>query len=529
MSRTARDSSLQRGALPCPLPFDPAARLRRGAGAALAAAVLALGMVPAPAAAQPAPLQGLDAYVEQALREWGVPGLALAVVRNDSVIYARGYGVRELGGTEPVDEHTLFAIASTTKAMTTAVLGTLVDEGRLGWDDAAGEHLPWFLLQDPFVTRALTVRDLVTHRGGLARSDNLWIAAPFDRLEVLRRARHLPVTEFRGGYGYNNIMYIAAGELAAAVAGMSWDDLLEQRIFTPLGMTRSTSRAAVVDRRQNVATAHTRPDGVVTVMARRDYDNIGGAGAVWSSAQDMAQWIRLHLNDGEYGGRRVLRPATVRELHSPQTVMRSDSVAERMFPETNFRAYGLGWFLQDYHGRKLVHHSGSINYTRTQVGMIPAQDIGVVVSANLSTSNLQTALMYRVLDALLGLPAQDWSGAYLELARRSESTAARQAAEVEAARVADTQPSLAPASYAGTYRSTVYGDVAIEASDGRLVLRYAPEYVADLEHWHHDTFRATWRSTGFGRAFVTFALDSRGRPASLQLDGFGTFARVAGR
>jgi CubicO group peptidase (beta-lactamase class C family) len=490
----------------------------------LAPAIIALQ--PAPCAAQADALRGLDAWISSAMREWEVPGMAIAVIRNDSVIHARGYGVRELGTAEPVDEHTLFAIASTTKALTVGALGMLVDDGRIDWDDPVSRHLPGFELQDPFISRELTIRDLLTHRAGLSRSDNLWIAAPFDRPEVLRRARQLPAAGFRAEYGYNNIMYIAAGELVAAVSGVSWDDFVQQRIFTPLGMTRSTTRSAVVDTRANVATAHTRPGGRLLVMERRNYDNIGGAGAAWSSVHDMAQWVRLQLNEGSAGGRQLLRRETVREMHAPQTIIRGDTVTDRLFPNTHFRAYGLGWRMEDYHGRKVVHHSGSINWTRTHVGMIPSEGIGVVVIANLSTSNLQQAIMYRVLDALLGLPERDWSAEYLLLARRSEEAAARRAREVEASRVAGTAPSLPTASYAGRYSHELFGDVTIDVEAGGLVLRYAPDYTADLEHWHHDTFRGAWRRTGFGQAFVTFALDSRARAASLELEGFGRFVRA---
>jgi CubicO group peptidase (beta-lactamase class C family) len=490
-----------------------------------AVVLLVLITLPLPVGAQPAPLRGLDAYVERAMRDWEVPGLAIAVVRRDSVIFARGYGVRELGGSNRVDEHTRFAIASTSKAFTTAALGMLVDEGRLRWNDPVAEHLPGLVLQDPWLSRELTVRDLVTHRAGLSRCDNLWIAAPFDRAEVLRRVRYLPASSFRADYGYNNLMYIAAGEVVGAASGTSWDDFLAQRIFAPLGMTRSTTRTAVVDAGDNVASSHTKSDGAVVIMAGRNYDNIGGAGAVWSSAHDMAQWIRLHLGGGTYGARQLLRPETVKELHTPQVVMGADSVAERMFPGTSFRAYGLGWNLLDYHGRKLVHHSGSINFTRTHVGMIPSDGIGVVIIANLSTSNLQQALMYRVLDALLGLPARDWSAEYLELLRRSEEASARQARAVDSARVADTRPSLAIDAYAGTYANDVFGELRIAVEDGRLVLSYAPDYVADLVHWHHDTFRGQWRRTGFGRAFVTFSLNTRAQAASVHLEGFGEFRR----
>ena len=484
---------------------------------------LLLPLLPAAASARQAPLAGLDAYITQAMKDWEVPGLAIAVVRNDSVIYARGFGVRELGRPEPVDEHTLFSIASTTKAMTVAALGMLVDEGKLDWDDPVAEHLPALRLGDPWVARELTVRDLVTHRVGLERSDNLWIAGPFERDEILRRAEALPsAAGFRAQYGYNNIMFIAAGELAAAVADTSWDALLERRLFEPLGMTRTTSRMDVVAKRDNVASPHTRVDGRVHASTLRDYDNIGGAGAVFSSAHDMAQWLRFQLGGGAIDGKRLLEASTLREMHAPQTVMRIDTVAERMFPDSHFRAYGLGWFLQDYGTEKLVHHSGSLNWTRTQVGFIPERNIGVVAIANLSSSTLQLALMYRVLDALLGRPERDWSAEYLELARRDDE-------DDEDERVAGTRPSLALEAYAGEYEHPLYGTARVALEDGTLVLHYAPDYIADLEHWHYDTFRGAWRRDGFGSDFVTFTLDARGRVASLRLAGFGSFRRPAAR
>ncbi|MDQ3557557.1 MAG: serine hydrolase, partial [Gemmatimonadota bacterium] len=246
----------------------------------------------------------------------------------------------------------------------------------------------------------------------------------------------------------------------------------------------------------------------------------------FSTAREMAQWVRLQLGGGSYAGKRLLAPGTIREMHTPQTVMRADTVAERLFPDTHFRAYGLGWFLQDYRGRKLVHHSGSINYTRTQVGMIPSEGVGVVVIANLSSSNLQLALMYRVLDALTGAPPRDWSREYLALSRRAQERSAEQERETEAARVAGTRPSLAAERYAGSYASDLAGEMRVAHEDGRLVLRYSPDYVADLEHWHHDTFRAVWRRAGFGRAFITFTLDPRARVAAMQVEEFGDFRRA---
>jgi len=498
----------------------------RRAWLAIIATLLFLAVDLPDAAAQPAELAGLDAYIEQAMRDWEVPGLAIAVVQGDRIAFARGYGERRVGSGEPVDENTLFAIASTTKAMTVAMLGMLVDEGALSWDDRVTDHLPGFEVADPYVTRHLTIRDLLTHRTGVARHDNIWIASPFDRAEVLRRARHLPqVGGFRAAYGYNNIMYMVAGEVVAETAGSPWDDVLEARLFAPLGMTRSTSRAAVVESRDNVATAHVPDDGRIIPMVRRDYDALGPAGSVWSSAHDMGQWLRLQLAGGVHDGRRLLEQATLEAMHEPQVIMRTDTTAQRLFPTQNFFAYGLGWRMNDYHGHKVVQHTGAVNYTRTQVGMIPSEDIGVVVMTNLSTSALQTALMYRVFDAFLGVPETDWSGEYLALAERSAAASDRRAEELAAARVAGTSPSLPLDGYTGTYADSLFGEVRVALEAGGLVLHYSPDYVADLEHWHHDTFRAAWRSAGFGRTFVTFSLDARGRARALELQGFTTFER----
>ncbi|HSH45919.1 MAG TPA: serine hydrolase [Longimicrobiales bacterium] len=496
-----------------------------------ASLLLLLFLLPAaPASAQTPPeLAGLDAYIEQAMEDWNIPGFAVAVVRNDSVIFARGYGERALGSGEPVDENTLFAIASTTKAMTVAGLGMLVDEGELDWDDPVREHLPWFELADPYVTRNVTVRDLLTHRVGVSRDDQVWIAAPMDRDEILRRARHLPQqNQFREAYRYNNIMYMTAGEVLAAAADMEWEDFIEQRLFAPLDMDRSTPRTAVAEARGNVTESHVRRNGRTMVAQRRNYDALGPAGSVFSSARDMAQWVRMHLNGGTYDGQRLLEEETLKEMHSPQMVMGRDSVSERMFPTTNFSAYGLAWRMQDYHGRKIVQHTGSVNYTRTQVGMIPSEGIGFVAMANLSSSTLQTALMYRVFDALLGLPTRDWSGEYLALSERSSSRSAERARELEESRMEGTSPTLPLAEYAGTYTDELYGDLEITLEDGGLVLHYAPQYVADLEHWHNDTFRVVWRNEWFGRGFVNFMLDARAEVEAAELQGFTTFEPETG-
>ena len=507
-------------------PYEYAHRyLRRFAILALLLAPVAMAQ---PAAAQPAthPLAGLDAYVEAAMAAWEIPGFALAVVQGDSILYARGYGTTERGQGTPVDANTLFAIASTSKAFTTAALAMLVDEGRLNWDDKVTDHLPGFALSDPWVTRELTVRDLVTHRVGVARFDNLWIASPFSRAEILERARHLPQVEgFRSSYGYNNILYIVAGELVAALTGRSWDDVIEERIFQPLGMTRSSSRNAVVETRAGVAEPHTWVNEEVRTIPRRNYDAIGGAGAIWSSAAEMAQWMRLHLNNGQFNGTLLLSPAQMAEMQRPVTVMPIDSTARRLHPTNHFTAYALGWRVQDLQGRRLVHHSGSINYTRTHLVMVPEEGIGVVAMANLSSSNLQLAVTHWILDVLQGRTPQDWSALYLELDARSAGASARAAETLAAARISDALPALPLSSYTGQFEDALFGQVRVTEEEGGLVLYYSPDYIADLEPWHQDVFRATWRRPGAGATFVTFHIDTRGRVRSAVLDGFATFTR----
>ena len=323
-------------------------------------AVFLLTGAPVALAAQQEPLGSLDGFVQTVMRDWEAPGVAVAVVKDDQVVFARGYGVREVGGSESVDTETLFAIASTSKAFTAAAVGMLVDEGRVGWDDRVTDHLPGFELYDPYVTRELTVRDILSHRSGLPRGDLLWYLSPFDRDEILQRVRGLePNWSFRSHYGYQNIMFIAAGQLVEAVTDTSWDDFLRHRIFDPLGMPTSTTRFDQLQQRSNVATPHGRIDGKVTPLSWRDWDNVGGAGAVHSCVDEMAQWIRMQLGEGAYEGRRFLSDSVIREMRQPQTIVPRDTVDERLFPESHFYAYGLGWRLMDYRGRLVVRHGGA--------------------------------------------------------------------------------------------------------------------------------------------------------------------------
>ena len=478
------------------------------------------------ASAQPSPVRGLDAYVERALKDWNVPGVAIAVVKNDSVVFARGYGVRELGKPERVDPRTLFAIGSTTKAFTAAALAMLVDEKKVAWDDPATKFLPKLQLNDPAATRDLTVRDLLTHRSGLARGDRIWYASGFERDEVLRRVRFLkPSWTFRSTYGYQNIMFLAAGQVVESASGKSWDDFVREHIFTPLGMRTTNTTVTAIKPGDNAATPHARLDGTVRPIAWRNIDNVGPAGSINSNVLETAEWLRLQLGEGRHRGKKLLSDSVVKEMHAPQILVRRSPEAERLVPMTHLAAYGLGWSIRDYRGRKMVGHGGGIDGFRAEIGLIPEEELGVVILSNRGGTSFPVAMMYRVIDAYLGVPDRDWSALALAAEKEAEGKAEAERKKVEAARVSGTSPSLPLDQYAGVFADSMYGEVHVRVRDGKLAASIGPFFTGTLEHWHFNTFRATWDNVVLGRVFLTFMIDAKGKADALDVESLGTFRR----
>lgn len=468
----------------------------------------------------------LDRYIEGALSDWEVPGLAIAIVRNDSIVHAGGYGVRKIGDTTRVDERTMFAVASTTKAFTSALIAMLVDEKKLRWDDPATMHLPGFQLYDPYVTRELTIRDLLSHRSGLSRGDLSWYGTPADRDEVIRRVRYLrPTTSFRSSYGYQNVMYVAASEAAARVSGKSWDELIDERIFTPLGMQETVTSVRDLAGKTNVAQPHALVDRQVVSIPYRNVDNIGGAGAMNSNVREMAEWLRLQLADGAYGGRQLISPASMREMRRPHTIVPLDTIAERINPTTHFRMYGLGWNTEDYRGRRIFWHAGNLDGMSSVVGFMPEEKLGVVVLVNMNQVTLTSAIMRRVWDMHLGGTATDWSRVFLTLRRdgiaRSDSIERKFAAE----RVGGTRPSLALQRYAGTYSDSLYGRVTIRLEGNKLIADAGSSWIGDVAHWHYDTFRINWRDPMMGWSFASFVIGPSAKVESVRLSDWSDFRR----
>jgi CubicO group peptidase (beta-lactamase class C family) len=488
-----------------------------------------LGGLGSGAAAQGLTPAELDAYVTRAVRDWRVTGLAIAVVKDDSVIFAKGYGVRELGKPGAVDAGTRFAIGSTTKAMTAVALGMLVDEGKVRWDEPVISYLPGFRVGDPYVTRELTVRDLLTHRGGLGNADQLWSAADYTPEEISRRVATLqPAYSLRSGFIYQNIMYAIAGDVVAAASGMPWATFLRTRIFTPLGMTATEPTLAALAGQPNVATPHADIRDTIRPISNRSVDAVGPAGSVWSSVNDMAKWMRFMLDSGRVGGKRLLTQATWREIMTPQVIAPPSMYTATQLTRPDFFTYGLGWFLHDYEGEKVAMHTGSIDGMSAIIGLLPERRVGVYVLANLDHAELRHALMYRVFDLARGRPGRDWSAELLALHTRLDAQADSARRLQQQRRAADTRPSLPLDRYAGTYSSPTYGDAVVSLRDGALHFAFSKGRRGRLTHWQYDTFEAQWEDIRMTPSQVVFALDGAGGVASVRAFGI-TFPRARAR
>lgn len=459
----------------------------------------------------------LDTYVSRAMKSFEVPGLAVAVVKDGKVVFAKGYGVRTLGDSTPVDENTLFGIGSNTKAFTAATIASLVDEGRLSWDDKVFEKLPGFAMYDPYVSHELTVRDLLCHRSGLGLGEGdmlLWPHTTYTRAEIVRRIRYMkPASSVRSKYAYSNLMFIAAGELIAAITGKSWEESVRERIFAPIGMSTSNFSNRDLKPGTDFAYPHSRVDGKLQVDEVQNEDTISSAGAINSSVAEMAKWMMLQLNNGKIpgSGKQIFSEKQSREMWSPQTIMpTSDDSGPLAALHSDFSAYGLGWGLRDYHGHKLVGHTGGVMGFLTRVVLAPDQHLGVVVLTNFDSSDgPMNAVAFHVIDQYIGVRGNDWISAWKASDEKAHADAEDTMNKAATKRTANATPALPLSRYAGTYRDAWYGTVTIALKDGKLTLALdpSPGVVGDMLPWQRDTFKVHWK---LDDAYLSFALKPDG-------------------
>ena len=464
-------------------------------------------------------LKALDQYYTQMVTDWEVPSVTIGIVKDGELIFTGAYGQKKVGTNEKPDANTLYAIASNSKAFTATLIGILVEEGKLGWDDKVQQYLPYFELYDPWVSAHVTIRDLLCHRVGLGTfsGDNIWYKSNLSAKDFIKHYKHVPQAyEFRAGYGYSNLMYIAAGEIIETVTDKSWGANIKERFLGPLGMDRTVYTLADVKANGNYATPHIYRSGKNKPIALTSWDNVAATGGLYSSVNDIAKWMVFNLNHGIHGQDTLITKATRNQLWKPHntfTVNHTDADHSN-----HFRGYGLGWGLRDYHGRLMVSHTGGYDGMLTGVALVPDENLGVVVLTNGTKSPFGAAVQHAI-DQFLGIDSgKDYSADFLKRydGRRKSDT---RIADRLKKRVQGTKPTIAPEQFLGSYQSDVYGKLSISYSNEQLKLDFAhsPLLAATLTHWHHDVWKINWLHDQAWFSFGTIKINTN---ANLEVTGF---------
>ncbi len=461
-----------------------------------------------------------DAYVESSRKLYQVPGLAVTVVKDGKVILKKGYGVQQLGSANQVDAQTLYACASTTKAMTATCMGMLVDEGKIKWDDPVINYLPEFQLFDPYVTRELKIRDLFTHNSGVGNADFLWTIMDIPSDEVLAKMKMVePSYSLRSSFIYQNIFYLAAGKVIEKVSGTPWEVFIQKRIFEPLNMTRTFPLLSQV-KDANQSQPHYWVDGKITVITRTSADAIGPAGSVWSCVDDMGKWALCMLDSSKYNGGKLLKAATWNELFKPQVmVTESQFYPTAQLTKPTWTTYGLGWFQQDYKGKKVNFHTGSLAGETAIHGQLPSEKLAIYIFGNLDHAEVRHALMFKAFDHFALGGTRDWSTDFFNLYKKLNEAGEQEEKKQELTRVIGTKPSQAIANYAGTYTSPLYGELVVTLQDNSLLINMNNTAKASLNHWNYDSFRGYYDKRWWGQTTASFSIDSKGKISSVVIEG----------
>jgi CubicO group peptidase (beta-lactamase class C family) len=470
-------------------------------------------------------LKDLDAYYEQALDDWNVPGMAVAIVKDGEIIFSKGYGTLNVNTGEKVDGNSLFAIASNTKAFTATALAILVDEGKINWTDRVRDYLPWFELYDPYVSDNFTIRDLLTHRSGLKTfsGDLIWYGTKLSREEVVRNAKYLePTFGFRGGWGYSNIMYIAAGLIIEEVTGQSWDEFIKDRILDPLHMDRTISSTKLLPGVENVSSPHNDfEDGLITIEWL-NWDNVAPAGSIISSANDVSKWLIFNMNKGVTPeGDTLVSAWRFEEMWTAVNPQSISTWSKRNWPSTHFKAYGLGWAMFDYHGRKILGHGGGYDGFISNTTFVPEEGLGMVFLTNKNTS-LYYPLKFKTLDVMLDAEEEtDWSADFLAMIEQRKEMVEFEKEEAEAARAMDTKPTLPLQDYLGTYHCEMYGDAEVYFEGTQLMVHLLPTeiFVGTLSHWQYNSWKIEMKGVpALPSGLVNFIIDKEGKVAEMKID-----------
>lgn len=469
----------------------------------------------------------IDALVERTLKTFDVPGIAVAVIKDDKVIHAKGYGVRSLRTQQKVDENTLFGVASNSKAYTAAALGMLVDEKKITWDTKVTDIIPEFKLYNPFVTEEFTIRDLLCHRSGMGLGAGdlmMWPdSSDFTKADIIHNLRYLrPVSSFRSQYDYDNNLYIVAGEVVARVSGTSWEDFVEKRIMQPLGMNKTAASLSRLKDKSNVIDPHAPVNGKVQAIGIDWSETANAAGGIYSSVVDMSKWVIAQINGGKYGdgSKRLFSQEVHEEMWTPQTII---PVRGPTAYNTHFSSYGLGWFLSDVKGYKQATHTGGLAGIVTQVTILPEIKLGIIVFTNQQVGAAFTAVTNTIKDSYLGMPKVDRVAEYHARVVAGNENAKKITSEIWTA--IDTQQKnntkIDLSQFAGTFRDAWFGDVTISLKNGKLMFasKRSPRLSGEMLYYKGNTFVAKWNDRSLDAdAFVKFNLDTEGKASGMTME-----------
>lgn len=450
----------------------------------------------------------LDAYIRRGMTDWHIPGLAIAIVKDGKVVVSKGFGVREAGGKEPVDENTLFLIASNTKLFTGTAIANLDAQKKLSLNDKVTNYLPDFQLYDPAATQLVTVRDLLSHHLGTKtfQGDFTFWDTDLPRAEIIRRMRLLkPPGQFRQDYGYCNSGFLAAGELIPKVSGQSWEQYVEQTIVRPLGMTNTYMHTQGVESRPNVARPYTNNFGPLQRLPYDNVDNLGPAGSMVSCVKDLSRWLLMQLDSGRLAGKSILPWAVVQRTRAGTTLI---STRKSSLLPMHFQAYGLGVFQGDYAGRQVFWHTGGAFGFVTNTCFVPEEKLAITILTNNDNQSFFEALRYQLLDAYLVVPYTNRSAFFLKQARAEQAQQTKELADMQA-RVLKRNPLPLPiAAYIGTFKNELYGTVSIKAVETglRMSFEHHPGLTAQLDYMDGQTFRLRYSNQAFGIFPLTFAV-----------------------
>ncbi len=439
-------------------------------------------------------LKGFDAYVEQAMNDWQVPGLAIGIVQDGKVVYSKGYGYRNKSSKMPVTENTIFAIGSCTKAFTAATVASAVDNGDLDFDEPIKTYLPNFEMYDDYVTENITLRDLLCHRSGLPRHDMVWYGTDKSRAELIAGLAHLePTVPFRSNWQYQNLMYTAAGYIVGQVNKTTWEDYVRKEILEPLRMENTNFSVEESQKQTDYAVPYDLVLDELKEIPFRNLDAIGPAGSINSNVKDMTKWLRMHLNNGKFEDKEIISINNFLQMHQPQMTMPGKLEEDEVF----FRSYGLGWMLTSYRGHFRSEHGGNIDGFSANIGLLPREGIGVVILTNMNGTPVPSIVRNNVFDRFLGLEQIDWNERILEARAKSKQVQDEIETKRDPLQRRNTIPTHATSEYLGSYEHPAYGVLEVKEINGRLKIFTRGEII-ELEHYHYDVFKVKdglWEDT----------------------------------